>query len=69
MLDTDGYLKLAASNFQRAETHLADTETHLRKLLERLENCSRLFGDVSKEKSPLWEQIDALVSDSQPVSS
>ena len=69
MLDTDGYLRLAASNFKRAESYLEDTENQLLKLLDRLEKCSRRVGNTLEEKNLLWEQIDTLIGDSQPLSS
>ena len=69
MLDTDGYLRMAASNFKQAESYLEDTETQLLKLLDRLEKCSRHFESANQEKGLLWEQIDTLIGDSQPLSS
>ncbi|MFH1647015.1 MAG: hypothetical protein ABID71_04905 [Chloroflexota bacterium] len=47
MLDTDGYFKLAASNFKTAEAHLVDAEKELYSLLERLKACSQTFQRIS----------------------
>ena len=69
MLTTDGYLKLAASNFRQAESHLKDTETHLLKLLDRLEKCSCRVPVSEVRRDLMWEQINTLVGDSQPLTS
>lgn len=67
MLGTDGYLRMAASNFKIAEAHLMDTEKELRKLVARLENCSKLMGKTPGGEVLLWEQIDTIVQANQPA--
>ena len=67
MLGTDGYLRLAASNFKIAEAHLVDAERELHKLVERLENCSKLMSNIPKDQILLWEQIDTIVQANQPA--
>jgi hypothetical protein len=65
MLETDGLFRLAASNFQRAEMHLTDTEVQLRKLRVRLEKCAAL----ARRDTPsdlLREQVEAIL-DAQPA--
>lgn len=67
MLGTNGYLRLAASNFKIAEAHLMDTEKELRKLVERLENCSKLMSKIPKGETLLWDQIDTIVQANRPA--
>ena len=67
MLEADGYLRQAASNFQLAEAYLIDAEEQLRKLVERLENCSKLINAIPKDELLLWEQVDAIIQDSHPA--
>ena len=59
MLETDGLFKLSASNFQRAEMHLTDTEVQLRKLRARLEKCATLVQRVPPSEV-LRQQVDAI---------
>lgn len=67
MLGTDGYLRQAASNFRIAEAHLMDAEKELHKLVERLENCSKLMKNIPKSEVLLWEQIDTIIQANQPA--
>ncbi len=65
MLETDGLFRLSASNFQRAEMHLTDTEVQLRKLRARLERCAALVQRVPADQI-LRQQIDEIF-DKQPA--
>lgn len=66
MLDTDGYLRQAAFGFQLAEAHLMDAEEQLRRLIDRLEDCSKLIKGIPRDELLLWEQVDAIVQGNQP---
>ena len=67
MPGVDEYLNLTASNFKVAESYLGDAEGSLRTLGERLENCLKRLKGIPDDKSLLWEQLETLVQDSQPV--
>ena len=47
MLETDGFFRMAATNYQQAGSHLEDAEHELRKLLEKLETCLQLMKNAS----------------------
>jgi hypothetical protein len=59
MLDTDGLFRLAATNFQQAETHLTDCEVQLRKLRAKLEKCAGVVRQVPRDEQ-LWQQVDVI---------
>lgn len=67
MLHADDYLKLAASNFKIAEERFKDAEDALRTLQIELANCAERLAKIQHIELPFWEQLDALVHDSQPV--
>jgi len=67
MLEADGYLRQAAFNFKLAEAHLVDAEEELHRLVERLENCSKLIKKIPIDELLLWEQVDTIMQDNQPA--
>ena len=67
MLDTDGCLRMAASNFQQADLHLTNAERELNKVLKRITACVDLMKDPSNEEQPLLNQVDAIINTGQPV--
>lgn len=67
MLETDEYLKLAASNFKISEKHLAEAEQTLHVLQEKLDNCLKLMKGFSPRGVLMWEQLDAIVRDNPAV--
>jgi hypothetical protein len=67
MLETDDYLRLAASNFKVAEAKLKDTEDELLRLVEKLENSLELLRKIPQDELLLQEQLDTIVRESQPA--
>ena len=67
MLEIDRYLRMAEANFHLAESQLKETEHKLRKLLEKFEGCVAPMENVSGAELPLWEQVEQIVSNSQPI--
>ena len=67
MLEADEYLLQAVSNFQLAEAHLKDTEEQLRRLVDRLEDCSEIIKRITKDEPLLREPVDTVIQDNQPV--
>ena len=66
MLDTDGCLKMAVSNFQQGNLHLMNAERELNKILKRITVCAELMSNPPNEERPHWNQVDAIVNNSQP---
>jgi hypothetical protein len=67
MLDTDGYLKMTASNYQQANSHLMNAERELNKVLKRITACAELMGNPPNEERPRWSQVDDIVNTGQPL--
>jgi hypothetical protein len=67
MLETEGYLKLAESNFRLAETHLKDTEQQLRDLRDRLRECIELVCRLPGGELLLHAHQDMPALVSQPA--
>jgi hypothetical protein len=67
MIETEGYLRMAAANYHQAESHLVDAEHELRKLLAKLEDCLVQMRKVSGTEPLLWEQLDQIISRDQPL--
>ena len=67
MLDTDGCLRLTASNFQQADSHLKNAERELYKVLKRITGCTELMKNPTHEELPHLNQVEAIVNSSQPV--
>jgi hypothetical protein len=67
MLEADGYLRQAAFNFRLADAHLKDAEEQLRKLAERLEDCAKIIKKIPIDEALLWEQVDTIIQENQPV--
>jgi hypothetical protein len=65
MLDTDGLFRLAATNFQQAETHLTDCEVQLLKLRAKLDRCAAMVRRAPQDEH-LWRQVEAIL-DPQPA--
>lgn len=58
MMETGEYLKLAAANFKKTETHLRDTEVSLRILLVNMENCLERLRRLSLDERKPVNQPD-----------
>ncbi|MFC1942127.1 hypothetical protein ACFLWU_02800 [Chloroflexota bacterium] len=69
MLNTDEYLKIAASNFNTAEAHLKDAEDSLRTLLDRLEACLERMRKLSGDGLSSLVQPEIFIYDSQLLDS
>jgi hypothetical protein len=67
MLETDGYFRLAAENYRRAGDNLKEAETHLRRLLERLESRSEAVPAVSETEDNIWSRVDDIINSNRPV--
>ncbi len=67
MLETDGVLRMAANNYQQAESHLEGAEVELRKLMQKLESCLILMRNASGSEPVTWEQVEKAPSDDKPV--
>jgi hypothetical protein len=65
MLETEGYFKLATSNFRLAETHLKDAEAQLHKLMVKLVRCAELVKEIPVDEVGVWDQVDQIMNDSQ----
>jgi acetyl-CoA carboxylase carboxyltransferase component len=59
MLETDGLFRLAASNFEQAETHLDDAEVQLQKLRARLDKCLELVRQMPRDEAP-WQEVGVI---------
>ena len=66
MLETDGVLKMAASNYQEAESHLEGAELELRQLMQKLESCLKLMRNVSGSESITPDQVEKPSLDELP---
>jgi len=64
MLETDGLFRLAAANFEQAETHLDDAEVQLHKLRARLDKCLELVRQMPREEKG-WEEV-GVIFNSEP---
>jgi hypothetical protein len=64
MLDTDGLFRLAATNFQQAETHLTDCEIQLLKLRAKLDRCAAMVRRAPRDEQ-LWRQVDVILNGEQ----
>lgn len=60
-LDTDGYLRQAAGNFQVAGAHLRDAEEQLQKCVRMLEDCARMVRAIPEDELLLWGQVDDII--------
>jgi hypothetical protein len=67
MLETDGVLRMAANNYQQAESRLEGAEHELRKLLEKLESCLTLMRDASGAEPVTWDRVEQAEKDDRPV--
>ncbi|OGO31937.1 MAG: hypothetical protein A2Z29_05990 [Chloroflexi bacterium RBG_16_56_11] len=47
MLETDGLFRMAATNYQQADSHLEGAQQELNKLLQKLETCLELMRNAS----------------------
>jgi hypothetical protein len=68
MLETDGVLRMAASNYQQAESHLEGAELELRRLMQKLESCLTLMRNASGTEPVTRDEVEKLSQDEQPVS-
>ena len=67
MLDTDGCLRMTASNFQQANSHLMNAERELNKVLKRITSCAELMKNPLNEELPRLSQVDAIINNGQPL--
>ena len=67
MLDTNGCLKMTASNFQQADIHLTNAERELNRILKRITDCEERMKNPQYEEMPRWSQVEAMVTAGQPV--
>jgi hypothetical protein len=65
MLDTDGYLRQAASSFRIAGAHLEDAEEQLHDCVRMLEDCAKLVRSIPGDELQLWEQVDGIIRDNE----
>ena len=67
MLETDEYLKMAASNFKTAEAHFKDAEDSLYTLLRKWEDCLARVKKLKGDESLPCVQPDTFIYDSPPL--
>lgn len=67
MLETDGVLRMAANNYQQAESRLESAELELRKLMQKLEGCLTLMRSASGSGPVTCDQVQKESRDGQPV--
>ena len=68
MLETDGVLRMAANNYQQAESQLEGAELELRQLLQKLESCLSLMRNASGSEPVTWDEVTKQSPEEQPGS-